>query len=176
MLGSFEIPAGWFQSLNPIFIITLAPVIAAIWVGLARRNLNPSVPFKFALGLLQLGAGFLVMAGAARLVVAGDQAGPFWLFFTYMLHSTGELCLSPVGLSSVTKLAPARLVGQMMGVWFLASALGNLVAGLIAGEISADALDQMPGLFLQIVFTTVGTGLVLMLFSKPIKNLMKGVK
>ena len=176
LLAGWEIPTGWFQTLNPVFIITLAPVVASVWVMVARRLLNPSLPVKFALGLVLLGAGFLVMAGAAKLVLSGHKAWPTWLIMTYLLHSIGELCLSPVGLSSVTKLAPPRLVGQMMGVWFLAASLGNLIAGLIAGGVSGDAADQMPARFLQIVLTTCGTGVALLVFAKPIKKLMSGVQ
>jgi proton-dependent oligopeptide transporter, POT family len=168
-------PAGWFQMLNPIFIIALAPVVASIWVALARRQLNPSLPVKFALGLLLLGAGFLVVAAAARLVVEGNQVWPTWLIATYLLHTLGELCLSPVGLSSVTKLAPARLVGQMMGLWFLATSFGNLIAGLVAGEVTGDSLAQMPWRFMQIVFTTCGTALLLLLLTRPIKKLVGNI-
>ena len=170
------IPAGWFQSLGPVFIISLAPVVAAVWVRLARRSLNPSLPVKFALGLLLLGAGFLVMAGASRLVAAGHKVWPQWLITTYLLHSIGELCLSPVGLSSVTKLAPKRLVGQMMGTWFLATSLGNLIAGLTAGKFSANGVTQMPARYLQIVLMMAGTGLVLLIFARPIRKLMAGVE
>ncbi len=172
----YEIPAGWFQTFNPVFIITLAPVVAAIWLSWSRHHFSPSLPVKFALGLLLLGCGFLVMAAAAKLVWGGHRVGPAWLIITYLCHSVGELCLSPVGLSSVTKLAPPRLVGQMMGIWFLATSLGNLIAGLIAGEVSGDALGQMSGRFLQIVLTTGGIGVALLLFAKPIKRLMAGVE
>ena len=134
MVLGFEIPAGWFQSLNPMFILILAPFFAALWVHLGRRNLDPSIPAKFGLGLIQLGIGFLVMFVASKLVVSGDSVLPTWLFFTYLLHTTGELCLSPVGLSSISKLAPKRFVSQMMGIWFLGSALGNIIAGLVAGR------------------------------------------
>ncbi len=170
--GSFEIPAAWFQSLNPIFIIVLAPLYSMLWVALARRHLNPAAPLKFAAGLMILGAGFAVMIGAANLVAAGDRVLPTWLFFTYLLHTMGELALSPVGLSSVSKLAPRRFVGQMMGVWFLAASLGNIIAGLIAGEFNADAVEAMPGLYLQIVLTTAGSGVLLALCAKPLKRLM----
>jgi proton-dependent oligopeptide transporter, POT family len=174
--GGYEMPAGWFQTFNPIFIITLAPVVAMIWVALARRRRNPSLPVKFALGLVLLGGGFLVMTVAARLALDGDRVWPTWLISTYLLHSLGELCLSPVGLSSVTKLAPPRLVGQMMGLWFLATSLGNLIAGLVAGGVSGGAEAQMPTRFMQIVLTTCGTGLLLLLFTRPIKKLMAGVE
>jgi POT family proton-dependent oligopeptide transporter len=173
---NFEIPAGWFQSLPPFFVITLAPVFAAIWVRLAKRKLDPSTPTKFAIGLLMLGLGFLVMVGAAKLVTAGNQAAPYWLILTYLLHTMGELCVSPVGLSSVSKLAPKRFVGQMMGIWFLATALGNLIAGLMAGRFNPESLNEMPSLFLQIVLIAIGAGLLLLLFTKPIQKLMDGVK
>ena len=174
--GHFEIPAGWFQSLGPLFVISLAPVVAATWVWLGRRNLNPSLPLKFAFGLVLLGVGFLVMAVGARFVVSGQRVWPSWLISTYLLHTFGELCLSPVGLSSVTKLAPRRMVGQMMGIWFLATSLGNLIAGLVAGEFDASATQQMSGRFLQIVISSLGAALLLFLFVRPIKSLMEGVK
>ncbi|MDG2166330.1 MAG: peptide MFS transporter [Opitutales bacterium] len=172
MLFGWEIPAGWFQSLNPFYIVVLAPVFAACWVRLAKKQLDPSMPAKFALGLVILGLGFLVMVGAAKLVVAGNQAAPYWLILTYLLHTMGELCVSPVGLSSVTKLAPKRFVGQMMGIWFLATSLGNLMAGLLAGRFNPESLNEMPGLFMQIVMTTVGGGIILLIFTKPIKKLI----
>jgi len=173
---NFLIPTGWFQTLNPFFIITLAPLFAALWVRLARRNLDPSIPAKFAFGLLLLALGFLVMVGAAKVVTLGHKALPVWLILTYLLHTTGEICLSPVGLSAVTKLAPPRLVGQMMGLWFLATSLGNLIAGLFAGEFRPDAVDQMPGLYLRIVLTALGTGGLLLLFVRPVKRLIGGIK
>ena len=175
-LANFTLPAGWFQSLGPIFVISFAPVVAAAWIALGRRNRNPSLPVKFALGLLLLAAGFLVMAAASRLVATGQKVWPTWLITTYLLHTFGELCLSPVGLSSVTKLAPRRLVGQMMGLWFLATSLGNLIAGLLAGEFNAQAVQAMSGRYLQIVLTSAGTGLLLLILAKPIKSLTAGIK
>ena len=176
MVFGFEVPAGWFQSLNPFFIIVLAPAFASLWMKLAKRHLDPAMPAKFAIGLVLLGLGFLVMVGAAKLVTAGGKAGPYWLILTYLLHTMGELCVSPVGLSSVTKLSPKRFVGQMMGIWFLATSLGNLIAGRLAGRFDPKLLNEMPGLFWQIVLTTVGTGLILLVFTKPIKKLMGDVK
>lgn len=172
MVFGFEIPAGWFQSLNPFYIVVLAPVFASVWVNLARRQLDPSMPGKFAIGLIILGLGFLIMVVAAKVVVAGNEAAPYWLILTYLLHTMGELCLSPVGLSSVTKLAPKRFVGQMMGIWFLATSLGNLLAGLMAGRFNPEALEEMPGLYMQIVITVTGAGLLLLVFTKPIKRLI----
>jgi POT family proton-dependent oligopeptide transporter len=172
----FEVPAAWFQALNPIFIISLAPLFAYLWVWLARRNLEPSIPVKFALGLLLLGAGFVVMAGAASVVAGGAKAWPTWLITTYLIHTFGELCLSPVGLSSVTKLSPRKLVGQMMGVWFLASSLGSLMAGLLAGEFNPDTIHQWPAMYLKIVILPGIAAVLLLLFYRPIKRLMVGVK
>jgi POT family proton-dependent oligopeptide transporter len=174
--GDFVIPASWFQSLNPTFIILLAPLYSMFWVALARRYLEPAAPVKFALGLIILGLGFAVMIGAATLVSTGREVLPTWLLFTYLLHTMGELALSPIGLSAMTKLAPRRFVGQMMGMWFMCTGLGNIIAGLIAGEFRADAVEDMPGLYLQIVFTTVGSGLLLLVFAKPLKRLMGGVR
>ncbi|MEZ5563894.1 MAG: peptide MFS transporter [Gammaproteobacteria bacterium] len=174
--GGFEIPTGWFQTLNPIFIITLAPVFATIWIRLAARGLEPRTPLKFAFGLLVLGAGFGVMIVAAGLVGSGEKVLPTWLMTTYLLHTIAELTLSPVGLSITTKLAPRRYVGQMMGVWFLTSAIGNLIAGLAAGRFSTDAIDAMPALYTQIVLMTAGTGILLLLLSRPLRRLMGEVK
>jgi proton-dependent oligopeptide transporter, POT family len=177
MIGwlNFEIPTGWFQSLNSIFIILCAPFFAWMWIALARRNLNPSAPAKFALGLMLMGSGFLVMAAAATIVAHGSKVLPYWLTMTYLLHTFGELCLSPVGLSYYTKLAPKRFVGQMMGMWFLATSLGNLVAGLIAGEFDANNIAAMPGQYMHIVYFTVGVGAILLVISRPVKKLMGDV-
>jgi POT family proton-dependent oligopeptide transporter len=174
-IASFPLLSTWFQALNPAFIIIFAPMYAWMWVALAKRNLNPSTPMKFGLGLVILALGFLVMVGAANSVAAGNQVFPTWLFFTYLFHTLGELALSPVGLSATTKLAPKRYVGQMMGIWFLGTALGNVVAGLIAGEFDAENVSTMPGQYMQVVLTTGGAGLIFLLFTKPIKKLMGGV-
>jgi len=171
----WEIPAGYFQSVNSIFIILFAPFFGAMWVALARKNLEPSSPLKFAIGLLFLGIGFLVMYFAAKIAASGNLAAPSWLVITYLFHTFGELSLSPVGLSLTSKLAPKRFAGQMMGMWFLSIAMGNLVAGRIAGSTSGgtkEALANMPQQYLLIVYTVAGAGLVLMLVSKPIRGLM----
>jgi proton-dependent oligopeptide transporter, POT family len=170
----FEVPAEWFQSLGPLFVIGLAPVMALVWVALARRGRDPSLPVKFAWGLLLLAGGFLVMAGASQFVGGDKKVWPTWLICTYLLHTFGELCVSPVGLSSVTKLAPRRLVGQMMGIWFLATSLGNLIAGLLAGEFNAAVPGQMSARYLQIVLTAAGSGLVLFCLAPWIKRLTGG--
>jgi POT family proton-dependent oligopeptide transporter len=171
----FLIPTTWFQAIGPIFVITLAPVMGAVWLALGPRSLNPSIPLKFGFGLILLGLGFLVLAGAAVFVARGQKVLPIWLITTYLLHTFGELCVSPVGLSSVTKLAPKRFVGQMMGAWFLATSLGNLIAGRIAGEFDSNAVGQMPGRFLQMVILPVGLAIVIIALSRPIKKMIGGV-
>jgi POT family proton-dependent oligopeptide transporter len=173
---SFEIPTAWFQSLNSVFILMFAAPFSMLWVALAKRNLDPSAPAKFGLALILLGLGFLFMVAAASIVAQGGKAMPYLLALTYLLHTYGELCLSPVGLSYVTKLAPARYVSQMMGVWFLATSVGNLSAGLLAGMFESDKLAAMPGQFMQFVWFIVGAGVVLFLVSRPVKKLMGGVK
>jgi len=163
----YEIPAGWFQSLNPVFIIILAPVVASLWVTLARRGQNVSIPAKFAWGLILMGLGFLVMYFGSRVLGPSQRAWPTWLIATYLVHTVGELCLSPVGLSAVTKLAPQRFVGQLMGMWFLSTALGNLVAGLFASE-AVESIDQFPTVFLRITAIAVGAGAVLLILAWPL--------
>ncbi len=172
----FVVPAGWYQSLNPAYIIIFAPAFAWAWVALAKRNLNPSAPAKFAIGVILMGSGFLIMAAAATIVAGGSKVLPTWLILTYLLHTFGELCLSPVGLSYVTKLAPKRFVGQLMGMWFLSLSLGNLIAGLIAGEFDANNVAAMPGQYMHIVYFSVGLGAVLLVLSRPVKKLMGDVQ
>jgi proton-dependent oligopeptide transporter, POT family len=174
-------PASWFQSINSIFIIALAPVFGMLWVALSNAGRELSMPFKFGLGLIQLGLGFLVMVFASKVAFANSMgAGPGWLVLTYLLHTMGELCLSPVGLSSVTKLSPKRLVGQMMGIWFMASALGNLIAGLVAGRFSDEIISAQPSLmseqYMMIFYVTAGAGAVMLVLSPWIKKLMGDVK
>jgi POT family proton-dependent oligopeptide transporter len=181
LMFGWEMPASWFQSINAIFIIALAPLVGMIWVALANAGRELAMPYKFGLGLIQLGLGFLVMVFAAKMAFANEMgAGPGWLVLTYLLHTMGELCLSPVGLSSVTKLSPKRLVGQMMGIWFMASALGNLIAGLVAGRFSDEAIRAQPSLmsdqFMVIFYFAAGSGVVMLLLSPWIKKLMGDVK
>jgi proton-dependent oligopeptide transporter, POT family len=176
MVGSFEVPAGWFQAPNALYILLFAPVFSALWIYLGRRNLDPSAPAKFALGLLLLGLGFLVMVGAATVVASGQLAGPQWLLLAYLLHSFGELCLSPVGLSSVTKLAPPRFVGQMMGLWFLATSFGLLLAGLIAGRFDAGDVAAMPRQYLEIAVVSLLAGAALLAIAGRVQRLAGGVR
>ncbi|MBM4216927.1 MAG: peptide MFS transporter [Gammaproteobacteria bacterium] len=175
VIGALTVPAGWFQSLNAIFIVVFAPVFSAMWVSLARRNLDPSTPVKFALGLVGMALGFLAMFVAARIVVDGLPAAAYWLVLTYLLHTFGELCLSPVGLSSVTKLVPQRFVGQSLGIWFLASSLGNLIAGRIAGEFDAENVSAMPGQYLDIFWFGMIAALILLIISPVVRRWIGGV-
>jgi POT family proton-dependent oligopeptide transporter len=168
----FETPASWLQTIGPIFIIIFAPIFGALWVWLGNRN--PSIPTKFGLGLFLLGIGFLVlMWGSTFAASGGPGVSPMWLITTYLLHTFGELCLSPVGLSSVTKLSPKPLVGQMMGTWFMGSALGNLIAGLVAGQFETLPL---PELFGSVAYVGLGAGVLFLLFSPLLNRLTSGIR
>jgi proton-dependent oligopeptide transporter, POT family len=170
------LPASWFQNANSFFILIFSAPVGALWVYLNKKNLNPSTPVKFGLGLFQMGFGFLIMYFAAKNILDGSLAGVGWLTFTYMFHTLGELCLSPVGLSTYTKLAPKKYYSQMMGLWFVAAALGNLIAGLFAGNFTEGNVAEMPSLFMQVCLFGAGLGLVFIVFSKPIKNWMGGIE
>jgi POT family proton-dependent oligopeptide transporter len=176
VIFGWEFEAGTLQSVNPTFIIIFAPIFAALWVWLGKRNLDPSAPAKFGIGLILMGIGFFVMYVAAGYVVAGAKVLPTWLVLTYMFHTFGELCLSPVGLSSFTKLAPARFVGQSLGLWFLATALGNNIAGQISGGFDPNNLPSMPGQFMFIFWWGTLAGLVVLLLTPWARKLMGGVK
>jgi POT family proton-dependent oligopeptide transporter len=170
----WEVPASVLQSVNPLLVILCSLLFAWIWVALARARREPSSPAKFTLGLIFMSLGFLVMVFAA-LATDGQtrQVSPMWLIVVYLFHSAGEVCLSPVGLSVVTKLAPPRKVGQLMGIWFTSIALGNLMAGLVAGRFEQFPL---PKIFGAVAISTGLAGIVLLLLLKPIRNLMGGVK
>jgi proton-dependent oligopeptide transporter, POT family len=162
VIGALEIPAGWFQSLNSLFIILFAPLFSALWIGLGRRHLDPSAPLKFVFGLAGMAVGFLVMMFAARIVAGGALAGAQWLVLTYLLHTWGELCLSPIGMSAATQLVPARFTGQSMGIWYASLSLGNLVASRLAGDFDPEQLQAMPGQYLDIaVFGGVAAAVLL---------------
>ncbi|HZB27488.1 MAG TPA: oligopeptide:H+ symporter, partial [Gemmatimonadales bacterium] len=161
-------PPSWYQSLPPLFIILFAPVFAAIWLRLGRRN--PSSPAKFALGLFLLGLGFAVMIGAASAAVGGARVSPLWLVCSYFLQTMGELCLSPVGLSAMSVLAPARIAGLVMGVWFLALSVGNYLAGMASSFYETMPL---PRLFTIVTATALVTAVVLALLVKPIRRMME---
>ena len=172
------VPASVFQSLNAIYIVLLAPLFAWLWTTLGRKGLEPSAPAKFGLGIVQLGIGFLVLvAGSAA---AGDSMVPvLFIFLIYLFHTTGELCLSPVGLSAMNRLAPAHLASLMMGTWFFASATGNFAAGLIAGATGSEAAsgegagrEVVMAVYSQIGWIAIGVGIAVVVISPLIKKLM----
>jgi proton-dependent oligopeptide transporter, POT family len=174
----WEMPTLWLQSANSVFVIALAPVFAALWVSLGRRGRDLSSPGKFAIGLLFTGLGFLVMVVAANVVIDGGgnvRVSPWWLVLSYLLQTVGELSLSPVGLSSMTKLAPRRFAGQIMGVWFMSIALGNLIAGLVGGRVDPERLPEMPRLFQQTALSLIAASVVCALLAIPIRKMMREV-
>jgi POT family proton-dependent oligopeptide transporter len=178
-LFGWEIPILWLQSVNSFFVITLAPVFAALWVTMAKRGRELSSPAKFAFGLFFAGLGFFLMVAAANAVIAGGEGtrvSMWWLTGSYLLQTIGELSLSPVGLSSMTKLSPRRFVGQMMGVWFLATALGNLIAGLVGGHVDPNNLAEMPQLFQRTAMSLFVATAVLALMVIPIRRMMGEAK
>jgi POT family proton-dependent oligopeptide transporter len=171
----WEIPATWFQVVNSLFIVLLAPVFAAIWLKLSKRGINLSSPAKFSLGLLFAGVGFAVMIPAANFLVTTNgliKVSALWLIISYLFQTFGELCLSPVGLSSMTKLSPRKYVGQMMGIWFLASSVGNLIAGLVGGRVDPEKLEQTPILFIGTTVALVVAGLILAALTPFVKKLI----
>ena len=169
MLG-FSFPASWLQAVNSAFIWMLAPVFAWIWLALGRRRREPSSPSKFAYGLFFAGLGFLVMVGAAvSSGPAGGRVTPLWLILVYLCHTIGELCLSPVGLSAMTKLAPAKVVSQMLGIWFLATSLGNFMGGQVAGVFEKFPLPMIFGAVAAVCFVFTVIAIILI---KPLKRLM----
>jgi proton-dependent oligopeptide transporter, POT family len=175
-LFGWETPTLWLQSVNSLFVIIFAPIFAMMWVALERRGKNPSSPGKFAFGLFFAGLGFLVMVSAANRVLDSGGAlkvSMMWLTMSYLLQTFGELALSPVGLSSMTKLAPRKFVGQMMGVWFMAAALGNLIAGIVGGHVDPERLDQMPALFQRTSISLFIAAAVLGALSIPIRRMMR---
>ena len=180
MVGSWEFPVAWFQSVNSLAIITIAPIIAGIWVWLGKRNAEPSIARKFSLGLIFNGLAFLLLMFALTYLVNAKSLIPFWtLFMVYVIQSVGELCLSPIGLSMVTKLAPVRYVGFAMGGWFLSTANGNNLSGIFAGIVSGDTGMTTASALSGYTFgfwALVVAGVLLLLVAPLISKLMHGVK
>ena len=185
VIFGWEVPASMFQSLNAGFIFTIAPLFALLWIALAKRNMEPSTPIKFSIGIVFVGLGFLALVYGMK-SSDGLQTGVMWIILIYLLHTLGELCLSPVGLSSVTKLSPQRIVGFMMGMWFFASAAGNYVAGLIARATSSESsgvsgevynLAQKQSfidVYTDVGLMAIGCGIILALITPLLKKLMHG--
>jgi POT family proton-dependent oligopeptide transporter len=185
-IGPYTMPAGQVQMFNPVFIVLLAPLFSIMWNWLGKRGLEPSVPFKFVIGLFLVGLGFLALVYGSQFHDSGFQVPLFWLAFAYFIHSVGELCLSPVGLSAITKLSVARLVGMMMGVWFLASAMAQYVGGVVAQFASTEtvagqvlnakvALDTYLHIFEIIGYGGIVSAGVLLLLTPFLRKAMHGV-
>ena len=185
----YEFPSTWYQSVNALTIVLCAPIFSALWVWLDKRDSNPSTPMKFAFGLWLLGLSFIAMVFGALEARGDNLAGPQWLLISYIVITWGELCLSPVGLSVVTKLAPAKLQSLMMGVWFFSFSLANFLAGMMAafstkfkpGENGEPPeysffLEGLPGFYLMLVVFPIGAGILIALLSPLIRKMMHGVK
>tara|TARA_B100001250_G_scaffold83862_1_gene69218 strand:- start:1029 stop:2435 length:1407 start_codon:yes stop_codon:yes gene_type:complete len=170
IIFGWEYPASWLQVLNPILVVILSPFMAYLWIFLGKRMLDPSLPFKFGLGLILMAIGFIFIAIGANVAMQDGLAGARWLLLTYLFHTIGELTLSPIGLAAISNLSPKRYVGQMMGIWFLASSLGAIIAGLLSGQAAYEGLNSMPSLFNKVAIISSIAGLVLILISKPLNN------
>ncbi len=165
----FDIPVSWFQNANPFFIILLTPFFAAFWIRLGQKWVTPAYGIKCAIGLMIMGSGFIVMVVAAKIAASGTSAAAYFLILTYFLHTVGELWLSPIALSAVSKLAPKRYIGQMMGVFVLTYSMGNIIASQLAGSYDANNVADLPNLYQQIAIISIGAGAVALLigmFSK----------
>jgi len=175
-VGGWEIPTSWFQSAESACVILFAPVLASIWLALGRRGRDLSSPTKFAIGLSLAGIGFLLMVAASNRVIAGGvgtRVSMLWLIASYFLQGLGELSLSPVGMSSMTRLAPRRFAGLTMGAWFTSISLGNLIAGIVGGNVDPEKLAEMPALFQRTAFSLFIAAALLLLLVVPIRRLME---
>ncbi|MEZ0609842.1 peptide MFS transporter [Fibrella sp. WM1] len=175
-LFGFTVPSSWFQNLNPAFILTLSPVLAGLWIFLANRNISYPAPAKMATGLLLLGLAYLVMVVAAKEALTGTRTTPLYLVVTYLFFTLGELFISPVGLSASSKLAPKRYASQLMGIWFIGSSLGNLIAGLFASGFDEKNVQQMPNLFQSVSTFSLVAGAIMLVLTKPLRRWMGGVE
>ncbi|MEH0156606.1 peptide MFS transporter [Limibacter armeniacum] len=170
---NWEIPTTYFQSINPVFILALAPAFDMLWQNLAKTKFNPSTPVKFAFGLILLGVGFFVMNIADSRAVDGNLVSPLWLVTVYLFHTMGELCLSPIGLSMITKLSPTKITAVMMGLWFGSIALAQYMAGILESLLH-NYLPDTP-LFLFLTMTSVTGGVLLLLISPLLSKMMRGI-
>ena len=172
-VSGYIIPIGWLQFANPIFVVIFAPIFAGTWMHLARKNLNPSLPIKFALGLVLMAISFMVMLYAVDLAIVSSPVGMRWLIITYLLQTWGELTLSPVGLAAFSKYSPKKYIGQMFGLWFTASAIGGVLAGLLGGDALGSGLDSISPVFGFMVkyYLLIAVGLIVLSFViKTAKN------
>ncbi|MBL0928223.1 MAG: peptide MFS transporter [Phycisphaerales bacterium] len=182
MIGSWEVPATWFQSVNPALIILMAAPFGMIWTGLGRRNLNPSQPVKIALGLIFLGVGYIFMVWAGMITKGGAKAGMVFVLAMYFWHTVGELCLSPTGLAYVTKAAPVRFVSLLMGIWFVSSFIANLGGGLVASKVEEIEKGQIhlpwnfggqADFFFLFVVSSFAAGVLILVLTPLLKKLMR---
>lgn len=172
-LGGFSVPTVWFQSLNPIFIILFAPVVSAMWIKLGKRQQNPNSMTKFALGMLVAAVAFAIMIGASKLIVGGDASvSMIWLVSSLFFLTIAELFISPVGMSSMTKLAPNGMQGVMMGLWYTSISLGGLIGSFSGSYVSAETIGDLPNLFTVLTVFLVVCGLLLLVLSKPITKML----
>ncbi|MBV9930326.1 MAG: peptide MFS transporter, partial [Alphaproteobacteria bacterium] len=187
IFGLFSISAGQTQFFNAFFIVALAPLFSMMWNGMARAGIEPTIPIKFAVALMGVGAGFLFLVWGTKFAGADFKVGIWWLAGLYLIHSAAELCISPVGLSMITKLSIARIVGLMMGVWFLSISVAQYVAGVVAQVASVEtvggqvtnlkvSLDTYAGVFWKIGIYAIGIGVILFVLSPLLKKWMHGVK
>ncbi|MFM9827386.1 MAG: peptide MFS transporter [Sphingomonas sp.] len=187
VFGLFSITAGQTQFFNALFIVLLAPVFSIMWNSMAKRGIEPTIPIKFGIALMGVGVGFLILVWGSHFAGPDYKVGLWWLAGLYLVHSIAELCISPVGLSMITKLSIARIVGMMMGVWFLSIAVAQYVAGIVAQFASVEtvggqvtnlkvSLDTYVGVFTTISEISIALGALLLLLSFPLKKWMHGVK
>jgi POT family proton-dependent oligopeptide transporter len=169
-VAGWSFPSSWFQSANPLFVIAFAPMFAWLWIRLASQGKEPGSAAKFAAGLLLVGLGFAVLIPAAQMSQGGTLVGPGWLILTYLLHTWGELSLSPVGLSAMTRLAPVRIGGLVMGVWFLGTSVGNYIGGRVAGFYESMSL---PALFGAVAAFAIVAGVLMLIFSGRLNTLSR---
>jgi len=165
VVSGFAIPVSWIQFVNPIFVVVFAPMFAAVWAHLARRNLDPSLPVKFAIGLIFMAISFMIMLAAVALAMESAPIGMRWLLLTYLLQTWGELTLSPIGLSAFSRYSPKKYVGQMFGLWFLASAIGGVLAGLLGGEALDTGLSSMSPVFTFMIKYYLGIAAVMVVLA-----------
>ena len=168
-IGSFIIPIGWLQFANPILVVIFAPIFAGIWAHLGRINMNPSLPLKFAIGLLFMAFSFIIMIYAVNLAMVSAPVGMQWLLITYAIQTWGELALSPIGLAAFSRYSPKRYMGQMFGLWFLASAIGGVLAGLLGGDALEGGLETISPVFSFMIQYYLVIAVVLIVLSFVIK-------
>ncbi|MDE5603345.1 MAG: oligopeptide:H+ symporter [Helicobacter sp.] len=175
IIFGWEIPTAWLQSINSLFVITLAPIMSAMWIALSKKNMEVSSIAKFNLGIIFAAISFGVMMFASYFVLhnGGMQVSPLWLIASYFFLTIGELALSPIGLSLMTSIAPKMIRGQVMGLWFISISLGSVVAGLVGGEVEADKLESLPNLFGNAVVCLLIIAVILFFLKNPLKKMLK---